>query len=471
MPSKKWLYILLSSLAYIALSGYFIHQEQYLFMLLPLLLVIALIAITSLKTSFWIALFFTPLSVGLIEFFPSLPVDLDLPAEPLYMLISLLFIWQLLQQKYPLQDLLKHPLTKLLGVLLLWQLLTSITSTMPGVSFKALAARLWMVIPAFIFGYLLFSSYKRTKTFFWLYILGLTVVILYTNIRLANYGLSNQQASNWVVEPFFPDHTSYGAMLVFFFFPLVALVKHAVNPIEKVGGTFLIGVFLFAIVLSYTRAAWLSMAAALGVFIIFYLHISWKVLLAMAVGLLLILLISLPSLKNTLEDNRAESSGNLMEHVQSMANITSDASNLERINRWKSAWRMFCEKPIAGWGPGTYMFQYAPFQFSYDRTRISTNFGDLGNAHSEYLGPLAEQGLPGFLIRVLWVVFTFYFSVRSYRTMPSGKEKDLLLALILSLSSYYLHGILNNFLDTIKASIPVFAATAMIIRYSQYSFK
>lgn len=471
MPSKKWLYILLSSLAYIALSGYFIYQEQYLFMLLPLLLVIALIAITSLKTSFWIALFFTPLSVGLIEFFPSLPVDLDLPAEPLYMLISLLFSWHLLQQKYPLQDLLKHPLTKLLGVLLLWQLLTSITSTMPGVSFKALAARLWMVIPAFIFGYLLFSSYKRTKTFFWLYILGLTVVILYTNIRLANYGLSNQQASNWVVEPFFPDHTSYGAMLVFFFFPLVALVKHAVNPIEKVGGTFLIGVFLFAIVLSYTRAAWLSMAAALGVFIIFYLHISWKVLLAMAVGLLLILLISLPSLKNTLEDNRAESSGNLMEHVQSMANITSDASNLERINRWKSAWRMFCEKPIAGWGPGTYMFQYAPFQFSYDRTRISTNFGDLGNAHSEYLGPLAEQGLPGFLIRVLWVVFTFYFSVRSYRTMPSGKEKDLLLALILSLSSYYLHGILNNFLDTIKASIPVFAATAMIIRYSQYSFK
>ena len=108
-----------------------------------------------------------------------------------------------------------------------------------------------------------------------------------------------------------------------------------------------------------------------------------------------------------LEKNESESSGKFSEHIESMANITSDASNTERINRWKCAYRMFKEKPIFGWGPGTYVFQYAPFQFSYDRTIISTNFGDLGNAHSEYLGPLSESGLLGMISFMLVVFMAF----------------------------------------------------------------
>ncbi len=465
MPTQKWFYIILSSLAFIGLSAWFCLNEQYVFLAIPLLLILGLLTITSLKATFWVALFFTPLSVGLLEFFPNLGLDLDLPAEPLYIVITLLLCWQMLRNQHNFKTLLRHPIAAMLFILLLWQFISSITSTMPAVSFKALFARIWIVLPSFVLGFLIFSSYKARKKFFWLYILGLTAVIVYTNIRLSFYGLNNQLASNWVVEPFFPDHTSYGAMLVFFLFPLIAMVKNSTQPIEKMGGYFLIGIFLFAIVLSYTRAAWLSLAAALGVFLIFYFRISWKILTLSALAIAVFLAVAIPTIQNKLEDNSAESSGDFMEHVQSMANVTSDASNLERINRWKCALRMFHEKPIVGWGPGTYKFQYAPFQFSYDRTIISTNFGDLGNAHSEYLGPLAEQGLPGFVIRILWVVFTFYFAVRSYHKLPTGKEKDLLLAIILSLASYYLHGILNNFLDTVKASVPVFATTAMLIRY------
>ncbi len=96
-----------------------------------------------------------------------------------------------------------------------------------------------------------------------------------------------------------------------------------------------------------------------------------------------------------LERNRDESSDDLGEHVKSISNISSDASNLERINRWNSALRMCKERPVFGWGPGTYMFQYAPFQASEDRTIISTNFGVQGNAHSEYFGPLVGTRCPG----------------------------------------------------------------------------
>lgn len=68
-----------------------------------------------------------------------------------------------------------------------------------------------------------------------------------------------------------------------------------------------------------------------------------------------------------LEKNRQDTSSNLEEHLQSISNISTDASNLERINRWHSAFRMFAERPIFGWGPGTYSFEYAPFQLSTEK--------------------------------------------------------------------------------------------------------
>ena len=103
----------------------------------------------------------------------------------------------------------------------------------------------------------------------------------------------------------------------------------------------------------------------------------------------------------SLEQNEKESSTDYASHVQSMSNISTDASNVERINRWHSAFRMFDERPWFGWGPGTYMFEYAPFQKWSEKTIISTNFGEGGNAHSEYIGPLAEQGIMGPIVFIL----------------------------------------------------------------------
>ena len=55
--------------------------------------------------------------------------------------------------------------------------------------------------------------------------------------------------------------------------------------------------------------------------------------------------------------------------------------------------RMFKDRPLLGHGPGTYMFLYAPYQKPSEKTIISTNAGNRGNAHSEYLGPMAESGI------------------------------------------------------------------------------
>jgi O-antigen ligase len=164
-----------------------------------------------------------------------------------------------------------------------------------------------------------------------------------------------------------------------------------------------------------------------------------------------------------LEQNKTASSADIAQHIESMSNITSDYSNVERFNRWDCAIRMFKKRPFFGWGPGTYMFQYAPFQISYEKTPISTNMGDKGNAHSEYLGPLAESGFFGTMTFLLIMIFIIYTGLKVHKRMDSRSDKILLLSVLLGLITYFTHGLLNNFLDTDKASALFWAYIALIV--------
>ena len=157
--------------------------------------------------------------------------------------------------------------------------------------------------------------------------------------------------------------------------------------------------------------------------------------------------------------------------MKSISNISTDASNLERLNRWASAFRMWEERPVLGCGPGTYQFLYASYQRSYQLSTISTNAGDLGNAHSEYIGPMTEQGVPGVALVALLFLTTFATGVRVYRTAQDPHTARMALAFTLSLLTYYIHGVFNNFLDTDKLSVPFWAFTAVIVALDVYSEK
>ena len=172
-----------------------------------------------------------------------------------------------------------------------------------------------------------------------------------------------------------------------------------------------------------------------------------------------------------LEKNEQDSSSNFVEHVRSITNISSDASNLERINRWQSALRMFNERPFWGWGPGTYQFLYAPFQRSKEKTIISTNAGDLGNAHSEYIGPLSETGIFGMLIILSIFSYSVYLGLKIYKRCKERELKILTLSVTLGLITYYIHGFLNNFLDSDKASVPVWGFIAVLVAIDIYHCK
>jgi O-antigen ligase len=220
---------------------------------------------------------------------------------------------------------------------------------------------------------------------------------------------------------------------------------------------------MMGLILSYARAAWLSIFAVLVVWVIMRLKIRFKHLfITFIVSLSLILVFQNPILMY-LERNNTESSANLAEHVSSMSNISSDASNLERLNRWSCAIRMFADKPVFGYGPGTYMFQYAPYQLTGDRTIISTNSANGGNAHSEYLGPMAESGLLGPISVLILIIVVVYSGIHTYSRTSDKRLKTLVMGALLGLMTYYIHGIMNNFLDTDKLSVPFWGFTAIIV--------
>jgi O-antigen ligase len=132
---------------------------------------------------------------------------------------------------------------------------------------------------------------------------------------------------------------------------------------------------------------------------------------------------------------------------------------------------MFEDKPLFGYGPGTYMFNYAPYQLSKDRTIISTNSADGGNAHSEYLGPMAESGFMGLVTFLVFLIVVLYTGIHAYSRTSDKRLKTLLMGALLGLITYYIHGTMNNFLDTDKLSVPYWGFSAIIVAIDIYTRK
>ena len=173
----------------------------------------------------------------------------------------------------------------------------------------------------------------------------------------------------------------------------------------------------------------------------------------------------------SLESNKQGSADDLESHAQSMSNITTDPSNLERMNRWHCAILMFKERPLLGFGPGTYTFQYAPFQRPEDLTLISTNSGDLGKTHSEYFNALSDMGIIGFITWLgvfLASIFTGMQVV--YDETKDPWKRSLAKALLLGLITYYVHAFLNNFSDFDKIAAPLWGFMAVLVALKYYTY-
>lgn len=440
-------------------------------MALPLAIILAWAVLYRLKSLMLALAAITPFSMNLENLQGFGGIGFYFPTEPILAIVMVLFLlWS-----WSVSDLRKriysHPVSVVVLTGLAWIGFTAILSSMPLVSFKFLLSRLWFVLPLFFLMVYFFRDRSFMVRYMNTYTAALCAVIVITFIRHSATGF-DEDVGHYIMNPFYKDHTSYGAVIALLIpWSIHRAFRKDCDSKVRLMMLSMLGILMIGLVFSYTRAAWISLLGAFGVFIIMRLRIPFSLVFASIVILLAGYVRFQDDITRELERNRQDSSSSFAEHIQSITNISSDASNLERINRWNCAIRMFKERPIVGWGPGTYMFQYAPFQKSSELTIISTNQGTGGNAHSEYLGPLSEQGVPGMLLMVLLVIIVTYRAIMLYQRLGDRELKAMVMAMILGLITYFLHGVLNNFLDTDKVSVPFWGLIAGIVAIDIYHRK
>ena len=466
----RWFYGL--GALFVLLSVYGILTDDYTVHLLPLVLVFGYLVLFKLDKILLLLSFIVPLAIEFDDI--GMGLGISLPDEPMVMLIMVLSVMRFVVDGTYDTRVFKHPISIWILINIGWYIVTIFTSEMPLVSFKFTLSRFWFVVVYYFLGVMLFKQLSNIVTYLWLYIASLTFVVCYTLYMHSLSGFT-QESSYFISMPFYRAHGIYSAAISFFIPLFLAYLiygfKLKLNVFAIITILLLLVLYLFGVSYSYTRAAWVSILVAVGMLIPLGLRINFRLqLLILFTGVLLFVSFQ-DQIMYALSKNKQDSAEGFGNHLQSASNISTDASNIERINRWMSAINMWKERPIVGFGPGTYVFCYAPYQEARYRTLISTNFGNQGNSHSEYLNPLSETGLLGLVSLLLIICYGLNTAFNLIYTTQSIQIKVILVGVSLGLIGYFTHGFLNHYSETTKIAPLIWGSLAIFTAIDLYHNK
>jgi O-antigen ligase len=357
---------------------------------------------------------------------------LNLPSEPLMVVVGIgLAVFFLKNPSAIRAAFSKNLVLKISLVWIGWLALSACFSTMPVVSWKYWVVEMghWWV---FAVGLAVFPDLwpKAIR----LFVLSMTGMVVYTLAHHSFYDFRADQAL-LAPMPFFPENTLYAAVLAM----VLVNVQRPISNVQRPTSNFqfpLAFLFLTGLFFSFCRAAWASVLM-IGIVCFFLIIREKQRWVAMSAGGFLLII-------------GFASSGWLLHEMRK------DVSMLERLNRFSCAWRMAQERPLTGFGTGTFQFEYIPFQKTEEMTRISAKkpvlekspdtYGRGGGAHSEFFQALAETGWPGLAIWAALVFAVLWQGFKRFFQKGNKENQAFALALTLSLLTFFLHGIFNNML-------------------------
>ena len=413
---------------------------------------------------FKMVFFFAPLSVSIGIGGDS---EIQLPTEPLIGLLTVLLFLYMFSLRSELKEIFSHPVSLLLLAEIGWMIACTFTSELKLVSLKYILIRVCYISVFFVLGTLLMRQEKKPWIFYILYAVGMIVPIINGMIFHAKLGFL-QKTSYVMPQPFFNDHTVYGACIAFLIPAVMAMAFRSKtfipHPVHRFLVLLLLALLLVAEYLSYSRAAWLSLGGAFGLYLLLKMKFSGR---AFIISLLLLSTAAWffqDTIYRSLSENNAISNKeNLELQIKSITNINTDVSNKERLNRWKCAIRMGEERPVFGFGPRTYKFFYGNYQQRKDMTYTSTFNGTKGHAHSEYLQYWAETGIPGFCLHVFLYIVVMFKGINVFQRAREQKNRVFAGMAVLGFTTYFIHGVFNGFMDDEKMASLVFISMAVIV--------
>lgn len=270
----------------------------------------------------------------------------------------------------------------------------------------------------------------------------------YGTIRVGLEGVTLRTAYG-AGRPFFTEHGAYAAYLAMIL-PLALLL--ALERRGRARWLYAASALLMAlgIVLSLTRAAWVSLAIVIPLMAALW---SWSQrslkAIAYAGSLAAIVIVIIVGFGV---------GGEVGEHAGSITE-TGDVSNVERFNRWMAAIEMVRARPLLGVGFDCYAFAYPQYRRKVLITDLA--YQHMG-AHSEPMRLLAETGVTGFAAACWFVGAVLVLGLRVVLRSPEPQAKLLSLAILAGLGTYAIHAVFRTYFDLEKVVVPFWASIGVL---------
>lgn len=458
------LFIFLSGTLLLCIFGALLLESYYI-ILVPFGLAIALLGIVDVSKLYYLLILVIPIT---IEFYLPSGLGIDIPGEILLIAITALspFIF-LIHFKRRHLTYLTHPISIALLFHLAWILIAGLLAENITIGLKFFLAKIWYIIPFFFMTLFMFKKKLNYKQFFWTLMIPLAMTIIYVLIRHASLGFSFSEV-NSAVSPIYRNHVNYGLLMVAFI-PYAWCFRqwYDKGSIERLIISALIVLMLVGIYFTYTRAA--QLAVIIGVACYFVIRFR-LVLISLLTGLIAVLLLGsyfvsngkylefAPQYEKTITH---ENYDNLIEATVKLEDI----STMERVNRWVAGGHMIGERPLTGFGPGNFYFNYKNYMVSSFVTYVSDN-PDKSGIHNYYLMTLVEQGFIGLLV-FLTMLFTVLLAGSStYHLISDPNYKALVMAAVISIILIAVTVLINDLIEALKIGGMFFIGMAIIVKES-----
>ena len=460
---SKWGIPVLGGIILLSIAGA-LAMDEWIIALIPAALLFGVFFVLDFRIGFYLLLMTIPVSTEL--YLPG-GFGLDFPDE-LFMLILLgTFILLLFNPKVEFSKaFFLHPLSLLLGAGFIWLVITHFYSGHYVISLKFLLAKVWYLAAFFFIGSLLLKDPKDWNRFVLLLGIPLAMTVLIILLRHGLEGFSFM-SSNRVVRPFYRNHVSYAGIMAAF---LPFFVLKMVQAKDKSGSWFsmwlpVVLMVLVGIYFSYTRAAILCIPIMIaGYFLVRFRLVRVVTYTSLMVALVVVgfflqknkYLDYAPDFTTTVAHRDF---GNLV----SATSEGKDISTMERVYRWVAAKNMFFEKPLMGFGPGTFVESYKPYTVRAFTTYVSDNPENSG-IHSYYLMLLVEQGLPGLLLFLALVIAMLFVVTDTWHSTKDRQLRQWSMAVFLSTLSILAILIINDMIETDKIGSIFFINLVIMIQ-------
>ena len=278
------------------------------------------------------------------------------------------------------------------------------------------------------------------------------VVAAYGVVRSLIEGVSSRFGYG-IARPFFAEHGTYSAYLSLFvpWLMLEALDRRSWSRVAYAAAFWLV---LAAVVLSFTRAAWLSLAIVLPATLLIWSRRKRSVR-ALGTSVAWAAVFLLVVFATGLGDR-------LTRHALTIVD-TENVSNLERVNRWMAGWEMAKAHPWTGVGYESFSDSYP----SYRRKVVLTQeaFVRMG-VHNEPLRALSEAGLVGLLAGAWFVGAIAATGLRTFRRSSPDRSR-MALGITAGLGTYFVHGWLNAYPGSDKLGLAIWMAIGAVAALSK----